>query len=148
VPPARPAPLRPQPPAPDPRLSQPPTAELQAPIDSLFAAWNTLDVRRYIAQWAPDGFQLNLKDGKKRSRSDLQIFRERQFAQLQRADTFYTARLREYRAGSAIFDVSYSFALTFKSGRAFREKACETYRVERRNGKWLIVVNEDYAPCR
>jgi hypothetical protein len=148
VPPARPAPPPPQPPAPDAGLSQPPTAELQAPIDSLFAAWNTLDVRRYIAQWAPDGIQLNLKDGKRRSRADLVIYRERQFAQLQRADTFYTARLREYRGDSAIFDVSYSFALTFKSGRTFRENACETYRVERRNGKWLIVLNEDYAPCR
>jgi caspase domain-containing protein len=144
----QPAPLLPQIPAPEPRQLQPPTAELQAPIDNLFAAWSTLDVRRYIAQWAPDGFQLNHSDGKRRSRAELEASRERQFAQLQRVDTSYAARLREYRAGVAIFDVSYSLALIYKSGKRFKESACETYQVERRNGKWLVVVNDDYVQCR
>ena len=38
-----PRPAAPPPPAPEPHLLQPPTAELQAPIDNLFAAWNALE---------------------------------------------------------------------------------------------------------
>ena len=50
--------------------------------------------------------------------------------------------------GTATFDVTYSFTMEFKSGKPFRESACESYKLRKRGDTWAIIENQDYKPCR
>ena len=131
-----------------PLVGQPTVAEMRAPIDNLFRAWNALDIERYMNQWASDGVKVDLTKGTRLSRAALQADRAQLFGRLSGASANFKAGLREFRDGAGFFDVSYSLSLRYKTGRTFAENACERYRVERRGSRWLIVLNEDYAPCR
>jgi hypothetical protein len=98
-------------------------------------------------QWAPDGIKVDLKKGTQQTRSALQVDRALLFGRLSGASAKFKAGLREFRDGVGFFDVSYSLTIRYKTGHTFSENACERYRVERRGSRWLIVLNEDYAPC-
>jgi hypothetical protein len=120
---------------------------MRVPIDNLFRAWNSLDLQLYMDQWAPDGIKVDLKKGTQQTRSALQVDRALLFGRLSGASAKFKAGLREFRDGVGFFDVSYSLTIRYKTGHTFSENACERYRVERRGSRWLIVLNEDYAPC-
>ena len=92
--------------------------------------------------------KVDLTKGTRLSRAALQADRAQLFGRLSGASANFKAGLREFRDGAGFFDVSYSLSLRYKTGRTFAENACERYRVERRGSRWLIVLNEDYAPCR
>jgi hypothetical protein len=140
---ARPSPeLSPQPP------ETPSVAEMQAPIDRLYAAWRNLDPAAYIAQWAPDAVKINLKTGARQSMRQLSADRINLFPKLARVQASYTPTFRGLSNGIATFDVAYSFTMHFKNGNPFQERACETYKVRKRGSSWVIVENEDYKPCR
>jgi hypothetical protein len=123
-------------------------AEMRAPIDNLFQAWNSLDIGRYIDQWASEGIKVDLRKGTRQSRAALRADRAQLFDKLSRARVTFRAELRDSGNDVANFQVSYTLSIQYKNGRPFSESACERYRVERRGERWLIVLNEDYAPCR
>ena len=59
-------------PDPSPRPAEsPPIAEMQAPIDRLYAAWRNLDAEAYVAQWAPEAVKINLKTGARQTMRQL-----------------------------------------------------------------------------
>ena len=123
-------------------------AEMKAPIDNLFQAWNSRDIGLYIDQWASDGIKVDLRKGTRQSRAALRADRAQLFDRLSNARVAFSAELRDSGSDVANFQVSYSLSIQYKTGRSFSESACERYRVERRGERWLIVLNEDYAPCR
>ena len=120
----------------------------QSPIHNLFEAWRRLDTRLYISQWAPNGVKIDLRTGARQAPAALLADRTRLFSQLEWVDADYSLRLEDSQPGEAIYRVSYALKMQFKGGRQFLDRACETYRVQNQNGVWLIVRNEDYAPCR
>lgn len=117
------------------------------PIDGLFEAWRTLDARLYISQWAPNGIKIDLRNGSRQTPANLLTERSRLFSQLAAVDVQYEPRLERSSGNEAVYRVSYRLSYLFKDGRRFSEKACENYLVRYVNGMWLIVRNEDYAPC-
>lgn len=141
------APAAPPPPAAPQALPRPSERELQAPIDNLYAAWRTLDVERYLAQWAPDAVKIDLKAGTRQSGNNFKNERRALFARLSAADAQYKVQFRGFRDGVGEFDVSYSFNFRFKSGSRAPDRACESYRVRRYGNDWLIFENVDYKPC-
>lgn len=126
---------------------RPSLQEMQAPIDNLFAAWNALDLSLYTDQWAPQAVKVDLKSKTRESRSQLIASRRNLFASMSSVSARHTARLKSFSNGVATFAVSYSMTFRRANGRNFSESACENYRIENVGGQWLIVFNEDYAPC-
>lgn len=124
-----------------------PNSEARIPIENLFEAWRTLDTRLYISQWAPNGIKIDLRNGARLTPSNLLAERSRLFGQLAAVDVQYDPRLEANSGNEALYRVSYKLQLLFKNGRRFSENACETYLLRNINGVWLIVRNEDYAPC-
>lgn len=119
----------------------------QLPIDNLYRAWRTLDSRTYAQQWAPDGQKINLKTGQRKAAAELAKDRVALFGRVQSAQAMYSPVLRQTDGDTAHFDVTYSLTLNFKSGKSLQETACERYQVAKRGDRWLILLNEDYAPC-
>jgi uncharacterized caspase-like protein len=119
----------------------------QLPIDNLYRAWRTLDPRTYAAQWAPEAVKVDLKSGKRKGASELAKDRVGLFGRLQSAQAMYSPILRSSDEATAQFDVTYSLRLNFKNGKSIQETACERYTVGKRGDAWLILLNEDYAPC-
>ena len=117
--------------------------DMQKPIDDLYAAWVTLDLGRYLAQWAPDAVQFI--GSRRRAFADIKAQREQLFPRLTRVDVErYQLWYRGYRDGVAHFDASYDMTFRFMDGRAVRERQRESYKVRRSGGRWLIVENQDY----
>jgi hypothetical protein len=121
-------------------------SEMRAPIDQLFVAWQSLDVRRYMAQWQQDAVKVDLKSGRKYSMDDLYHDRARQFPLYRTVKTDAVIKLRQVDAirSAAVFDVWYDMVFVRKTGTSFREKAKESYVVERTGDRWLIRLNRDY----
>jgi hypothetical protein len=121
-------------------------SQMRAPIDQLFVAWQSLDVRRYMAQWQQDAVKVDLKSGRKYSMDDLSRDRAKQFPLYRSVKTDAVVKLRQFDAvrSSAIFDVWYDMFFVRKTGSAFREKAKESYVVEKTGERWLIRLNRDY----
>jgi hypothetical protein len=121
-------------------------AQMRAPIDQLFVAWQSLDVRRYMAQWLTDAVKVDLKTGKKYSMDQLYRERLKQFPLYRSVKTNAVVKLREFESTQsvAVFDVWYEMNFVKKTGSAFREKAKESYVVEKTGNGWLIRLNRDY----
>lgn len=129
----------------------PPAVDLagasQLPIDNLYRAWRTLDVHTYAAQWAPDGIKINLKTGQRQTAPELSKDRVGLFARIKSAQAMYSPVFKSMDGDTAFYDVTYSLTMNFKSGKTFQETACERYKVAKRGNAWLILENQDYAPC-
>jgi hypothetical protein len=125
----------------------PAVADMQRPIDNLFAAWRTLSVESYLAQWAPDGVKYDLKAHTKKSIEELAADRRRFFPQLSAATVTYRPTFQGFQNGIGNFDVAYSLSLRYRSGRTFSESACESYKVRKEGSTWVIIENQDYKPC-
>ena len=121
-------------------------AQMRAPIDQLFVAWQSLDVRRYMAQWLTDAVKVDLKTGKKYSMDQLYRDRLKQFPLYRSVKKNAVVKLREFESTQsvAVFDVWYEMNFVKKTGSAFREKAKESYVVEKTGNSWLIRLNRDY----
>jgi hypothetical protein len=126
---------------------EPQPAEMRVPIDNVFLAWMARDAKLYVEQWATDAVRINLRNGERLTRAKLQADRERLFSRLASAEAHHNAKLRSFKDGVASFDVSYSLTTVLKTGRKTVEKSCERYRVAQRQGRWLIILNEDNVPC-
>jgi len=125
----------------------PSVADMQRPIDNLFAAWRSLNADSYIAQWAPDGVKFDLKAQTKKTIDELAADRRRFFMQLSSAEANYRPTFRGFQNGIGNFDVAYSLSLHYRSGRNFSETACESYKVRQQGNTWVIIENQDYKPC-
>ena len=119
----------------------------QLPIDNLYRAWRTLDSATYAAQWAPDGVKINLKTGQRKGAAELSQDRVALFGRLKSAQAMYSPVFKSTDGTTALFDVTYSLTLNFRTGKTLQETACERYKVGKRGNAWVIVLNEDYAPC-
>ena len=73
--------------------------------------------------------------------------RSRLFGQLAGVDVSYQPAFRGFQNGIGEFDVSYSMTFRYRTGRVFRESACESYKVRKDSGRWVIIENQDYKPC-
>ncbi|MEZ5787569.1 MAG: caspase domain-containing protein [Xanthobacteraceae bacterium] len=126
----------------------PPIAEMRRPIDALYTAWGQLDLRGYLDQWAAEAIKIDLKSGQRSTLRQLARDRARMFRQLSRVDSEHQVTLQNFDNGVAEFDVTYRMTFRYRSGRVFTERACESYRVREEGGRWLIIENQDYKPCR
>ncbi|MEZ5786003.1 MAG: caspase family protein [Xanthobacteraceae bacterium] len=126
----------------------PPIAEMRRPIDALYTAWGQLDLRGYLDQWAAEAIKIDLKSGQRSTLRQLARDRARMFRQLSRVDSEHQVTLQNFDNGVAEFDVTYRMTFRYRSGRVFTERACESYRVRAEGGRWLIIENQDYKPCR
>jgi hypothetical protein len=116
---------------------------MQKPIDDLYAAWATLDLRQYLAQWAPEAVQFVGRN--RRTLVDIKQARERLFTRLAAVNVErYQLWYRGFRDGVGHFDASYSMTFRFADGRVTRERERESYKVRQVGGRWLIVENQDY----
>lgn len=126
----------------------PPIADMRRPIDALYDAWGQLDLRGYLDQWAPEAIKIDLKSGQRSTLRQLAQDRARIFKQLARVDSDYQLTFQDFRNGIGEFDVAYRMTFRYRGGRVFTERACESYRVRAQGGRWLIIENQDYKPCR
>ena len=126
----------------------PPIADMRRPIDALYTAWAELDLRGYLDQWDPGAIKIDLKSGQRSTLRQLARERARLFRRLSRVDSDYQVTFQGLRNGIAEFNVAYRMTFRYRSGRAFSERACESYRVRAEHGRWLIIENQDYKPCR
>jgi hypothetical protein len=126
--------------------------ELQAPIDELFAAWGTLDLQRSLAQWSRSAVQYgrDSRTGAEKVKGFAEIVSQRQrlFPRLGRVEYSYEPVYLGYRDGIASFYNSYSLAYWELDGTPHvPASACETYKVRREGGRWLIVENREDEGC-
>jgi len=119
-------------------------SEMRAPIDELFAAWRTLDSKRYMAQWLDDATKIDLKTGLRYTMDKLKRDRNKQFPLYRSVTTNAVIKLRETDGQRATFDVWYDMSFVKRTGSTFREKARESYVVESTGSRWLIRLNRDY----
>lgn len=116
---------------------------MQQPIHLLYAAWESLDIDAYAAQWAPDAVQHYGR--KKRGFADIMARRAKLFPRLAGVEVErYQVWFRGFEDGAASFDASYDMAFHFKDGRVLHERERETYVTRKVDGRWVIVENRDY----
>jgi len=128
----------------------PAVADMQRPIDNLFEAWRRLDLSSYLAQWAPNAVQYNRNKRTGQTYTigvaELRQSREAVFAALDAVGASYVPIYRGFRNGAGYFDNSYRLAYRAKTGKIYYESGCETYKVRREAGRWVIVENKDDKP--
>ena len=118
--------------------------EMRRPIEEVFAAWRSLDLQRYISQWAPQAMKIDMKTGKRYSVQDLFRERQRDFPRFRQVYAEADIRLRNADARSATFDVWYDMSFVGKTGKRFRDRAKESYDVRKVGDRWMIEMNRDY----
>jgi len=135
------------------RLSRgPAVADLQAPIDELFAAWGTLDLEKSLAQWSRSALQYGRdpRTGQERVRgyADIVAQRQRLFPRLGKAAYTYEPVYLGYRDGVASFYNSYGLAYRERDGTPHTPAwSCETYKIRNEQGRWLIIENREGNSC-
>ena len=119
--------------------------DMRKPIDAIYAAWESLDINAYIAQWAADGVKIDPKTKDSKRIQVLKVERARLFDKLAAVDTQHETIFRNIENGIATFDVNYKMRFRFKNGKTFTESAKETYRLQKYSDRWLIIENIDYG---
>ncbi len=127
-------------------------ASVRRPIDEIFAAWETQDIDRYMAQWAPDATRTTL-GGDAWDRRTLLETRKRQFGTFSKVtQTHKLCSLGSDGERHLVYAV-YSMVFYRPDKRPFwEENVKEGYAVvrDRASGRWLIQQNWDFetkAPC-
>ena len=121
------------------------TNKIRSPIDQLFKAWQTLNIRLYEAQWTEDAFQVAGKI--QRNRGGIFKNRRRFFPRLNRVQVVSTNPVLQYLKGNtALFRNTYTMVFHTRRGRVIREKdIVESYTVVcGDDGLWRIKENYDY----
>ncbi len=127
-------------------------AEMKAPIDRLFRAWEDLDIEAYMDQFNRNVVQTGrFKSGKTYSRgyAEIESKRRKFFPKLERVDVVnYDVMYQGLKDGVATFAATYTMVFTYRDpDRApIREtNVKECYQTARdSDGTWRIVRNDDY----
>jgi len=121
-------------------------ADMQAPLEQLFLAWQQLDIVLYGAQWSDDSFQVAGKI--QRNKPGIVSQRRQLFGQLRNVSVVSTDFVFVRREGTlGLFRNTYTMVFRFHSERTIEENnISESYAVvfNRDQGRWLIKENYDY----
>jgi hypothetical protein len=123
----------------------PPVSDMQAPINNLFAAWKTLDLQQYIAQWSPDAQQIG--QTRTSNYAEIRDTRVRLFSRLTAAGATNETILLGYRDGVATFHNQYILKYKDLDGDLHSGASCESYKVRNEGGRWLIIENQENKSC-
>ena len=123
-------------------------AEVLRPIRALFAAWATLDIDEYLAQWGPNAIARSKYYVRKAA--DLSPRRRADFARYRAVDVVtIDPKIAFADHTKAVVRNVYTMRFTRKDGRVIEESNVgESYVLECSAGdhKWLIRENNDYLP--
>lgn len=124
---------------------------MKLPIENLYHAWRTLDIRLYLDQFSPDVVQTGVyKSGKTFTRGFAEISERRRqiFPLLSSVEVSkFELMYQGYTSDVATFGVRYSMELRWKSGKITQENNInECYQVKKSTSdqRWRIIRNDDY----
>lgn len=122
---------------------------IRRPIEALFASWENMDIRSYLAQWTASAQQI-VKGGAARSFSEIQRGRETDFKRFKSVDVIsYEIAITESSSNTAKARVVYSMRFVRQDGKVINEKdVAEAYELtyDASERLWKIQTNWDYLP--
>jgi len=124
-------------------------ADMRDPIDSLYRAWEDLDLQAYMAQFDPRVVQTGrYKNGRtyRRGYEEIHANRAKLFPRLRSVDVEnYEVMFQGVDKDTVRFAVTYSMSFYFRNGRVIQERNIkECYRIRRNGDRWRIIENNDY----